>query len=313
MNETKRTNGTSVTGFILLGLPNQLRIQNVLFIVFLLIYIATVTGNALIISVTRLDHHLHTPMYFFLSNLSFLDISYSSSIVPRMLINFLSSRYISYLGCTTQMYVHLSLGGTECFLLAVMAYDRYVAICNPLRYAIIMNNKACMKIAAGSWICGFLDALVHTVLALQLPYCGPNEINHFLCEVPAVLNLACTDISINKIVIFACAIVVVLFPFLLILFSYIHILSTVLRIRSAEGRYKAFSTCASHLMVVTLFYGAVIFMYMKPKSEHSQEQDKMATLFYSVVTPMLNPMIYSLRNQEVKGALRKVVKRKIFC
>ncbi|XP_029464023.1 olfactory receptor 2D3-like [Rhinatrema bivittatum] len=303
-------NKTSITEFILLGLPNQLEMQILLFVIFCIIYTITLLGNSLIIMIIRVDPRLHTPMYFFLSNLSFLDICYSSSIVPKMLNNFLSNeRTISFPSCITQMYIANSLGGTECFLLAIMSFDRYVAICNPLRYTVIMNKKVCIQVAAGSWICGFLDSFVHTIFVLKLPFRGPNVINHFLCEVPAVLNLACADISMNKIVIFACAIVVVLIPFLLILISYVHIISTVLKIRSAEGRHKAFSTCASHLIVVTFSYGTIIFMYMRPRSSHSQDQDKMATLFYSVITPLLNPMIYSLRNQEVKGALRKAAER----
>nr|XP_033791214.1 olfactory receptor 2A1/2A42-like isoform X2 [Geotrypetes seraphini] len=306
----KGRNETSVTEFSLIGLPNQQKMPVLLFVLFFIIYTSTLLGNSLIIMIIRVDPRLHTPMYFFLSNLSFLDMCYSTSIVPKMLANFLSEeRTISFPECITQMYIANSLGGTECFLLAIMSFDRYVAICNPLRYTIIMNKKVCIEIAAGSWICGFLDSLVHTIFLLQLPFCGPNIINHFLCEVPAVLNLACADTFINKIVIFACAIVVVLIPFLLILISYVHIISTVLKIRSAEGRHKAFSTCASHLVVVTFSYGTIIFMYMRPRSSHSQDQDKMATLIYSVITPFLNPMIYSLRNQEVKGALRKAAGR----
>ncbi|XP_029430364.1 olfactory receptor 2G3-like [Rhinatrema bivittatum] len=306
-----RKNVTSVTEFILLGLSTQLKTQTALFGVFLICYLITLLGNFLIVLLSKVDPRLDTPMYFFLSNLSFLDICYTSSIIPKMLVNFLAKRKsISFPGCAAQMFIHLALGGTECYLLMVMAYDRYVAICSPLHYTNIMNKSVCIQLATGSWLGGILNSMVHTVLALQLPYCGPNVINHFFCEVPAVIELACKDISTNKTVIFMCAIVVVMIPFFLILITYIRILSAILKIRSAEGRKKAFSTCASHLIVVTLFYGTIIFMYMRPGSSTHSDQDKMSTLFYSVVTPMLNPIIYSLRNKDVKEALIKLMMNK---
>ncbi|XP_078540243.1 olfactory receptor 2B8-like [Lissotriton helveticus] len=305
-------NRTTVTEFILLGLSNHPKIQIVLFVLFLIVYMITLIGNTFIILLSRLDHHLQTPMYFFISNLSFLDIWYTSSIVPKMLENFLvQKKSISFNGCMAQLCIHLSLGGTECYLLLSMAYDRYVAICKPLHYTNIMDKILCIKLAACSWFGGIINSLIHTVFALQLTYCGPNEIDHFFCEVPAVLGMACTDSSTNKTVIFFCAIVVVIIPFFLILITYIRIISTILKIHSADGRQKAFSTCASHITVVSLFYGTIIFMYMRPGSSHSLHQDKMATLFYSVVTPMLNPLIYSLRNKEVKGALFRIIGRKI--
>ncbi|XP_030047913.1 olfactory receptor 2G3-like [Microcaecilia unicolor] len=305
-------NFTSVTEFILLGLTTQPKTETVLFVVFLIFYLITLLGNFLIVLLSKVDPRLGTPMYFFLSNLSFLDICYTSSISPKMLVNFLVERKsISFQGCATQMFIHLALGGTECYLLMVMAYDRYVAICSPLHYTNIMNSSLCIQLAVGSWLGGILNSAIHTVLALLLPYCGPNVINHFFCEVPAVIELACTDVSTNKTVIFVCAILVVMIPFFLILITYIRILASILKIRSAAGRQKAFSTCASHLTVVTLFYGTIIFMYMRPGSSSHSEQDKMSTLFYSVVTPMLNPIIYSLRNKDVKNALTKLTMKKV--
>ncbi|XP_053321539.1 putative olfactory receptor 2B8 [Spea bombifrons] len=304
-------NQTTVVEFILLGLSSQPKMQIGLFIVFLACYVISLIGNIIIIWISKVDTRLHTPMYFFLSNLSFLDIWYTSSIVPKMLVNFLSQKKsISFKGCITQMFIHLSLGGTECFILLVMAYDRYVAICSPLHYTNIMHPVLCIKMATGSWMGGLINSLIHTVFALHLPFCGPNVINHFFCEVPAVLELACADASPNKTVIFFCAILVVMIPFFLILITYVYIITNILKIRSSTGRKKAFSTCASHVIVVSLFYGTIIFMYMRPGQSPVLNQDKMATLFYSVVTPMLNPLIYTLRNKDVKGALKQTIKKK---
>ncbi|XP_029463997.1 olfactory receptor 2D3-like [Rhinatrema bivittatum] len=310
MNTMTGANLTSVTEFLLLGLSSDPQIQTSLFIVFLIIYITTLAGNVLIIIIVRVDSHLRTPMYFFLTNLSFLEICYSSAIVPKAMVHFLAERKtISFSECAAQMYIALSLGETECILLGVMAYDRYVAICHPLHYTVIMSKRMCFMMAGASWTGGFLMSLVDTAFTLRLPYCGPNKMNHFVCEVPVILRLACMDTQTTELIIFLVAVVVLLIPFFLILVSYLHIISTVLKIRSAEGRHKAFSTCASHIIVVTLFYGTIIFMYMRPKSSHSEEQDKIITVFYTVVTPMLNPMIYSLKNKEVKGAFRKAIGR----
>ncbi|KAM4675936.1 putative olfactory receptor 2B8 [Discoglossus pictus] len=304
-------NYSSVVEFILVGLTSQSKMQIVLFVVFLICYVISLIGNIIIILISKVDPQLHTPMYFFLRNLSFLDIWYTSSIVPKMLVNFLSvKKSISFEGCMTQLCIHLSLGGTECYILLVMAYDRYVAICSPLHYTSIMHPILCIMMAAGSWVGGLINSLIHTVLVLRLPFCGPNIINHFFCEVPAVLEMACMDASLNRTVIFFCAILVVMVPFFLILITYAYIISNILKISSSVGRKKAFSTCASHITVVTLFYGTIIFMYMRPGSSHVLNQDKMATLFYSVVTPMLNPLIYTLRNKDVKGALANIAKRK---
>ncbi|KAG8575500.1 hypothetical protein GDO81_009576 [Engystomops pustulosus] len=300
-----------VEEFILLGLTSNRDIQILLFVIFLYFYIISLVGNIIIIILSRISSRLHTPMYFFLSNLSFLDICYTSCIVPKMLIHFLAvKKTISFNGCATQMFIHLSLGSTECYLLLSMAYDRYVAICAPLHYTNIMHPILCIAMATGSWVGGTLNSIVNTVLALQLPFCGPNVLNHFFCEVPLILEMACADTSFNKTVLFFFAMFVAMVPFFLILITYCYIISSILKIRTSVGRRKAFSTCASHITVVSLFYGAAIFIYMRPGSTHGVNQDKMATLFYSVITPMLNPMIYTLRNKDVIGALVDLVQKK---
>ncbi|XP_053319740.1 olfactory receptor 2G3-like [Spea bombifrons] len=304
-------NQTFVVEFILLGLSTQPKTQIVLFMVFLTCYVISLIGNTIIIWISKVNPRLHTPMYFFLNNLSLLDIWYTTNIVPKMLVNLLSQKKtISFKGCIIQMFIQLSLGGTECYILLVMAYDRYVAICSPLHYTSIMHPILCIKMATGSWMGGLINSLIHTVFALHLPFCGPNVINHFFCEVPAVLDLACADASLNKTVIFFCAILVVMAPFFLILITYVYIIANILKIRSSMGRKKAFSTCASHVIVVCLFYGTIIFMYMRPGQSHVLNQDKMAPLFYSIITPMLNPLIYTLRNKDVKGALTETLKKK---
>ncbi|XP_078496141.1 olfactory receptor 2K2-like [Lissotriton helveticus] len=308
----KGANRSLGTDFILKGLSEDPKMNLILFFVFLSIYMTTLIGNSILIMVSKVDSRLHTPMYFLLSNLSFLDICYTTSIVPKMLVIFLlTHKTISYTGCAAQMYIHLSLGETECILLAVMAYDRYLAICNPLRYMTIMNRAACIRIAASTWISGFLLSIVHVASTLHLPLCG-NEINHFLCEVPAVLQLSCIDTFINEVVIFVVGVLILLIPVFLIGVIYLRILVTILRIKSTEGRSKAFSTCASHLTVITIFYGTAIFMYMRPRSSHSPNFDKMVSVFYLIVTPMLNPMIYSLRNKDVKGAVQKSIGKCVY-
>ncbi|KAB0353920.1 hypothetical protein FD755_023381 [Muntiacus reevesi] len=275
----------------------------------LLMYLVILLGNSTLIILTLLDSHLHTPMYFFLGNLSFLDIWYTSSFIPSMLIHFLSEKKtISFTRCVVQMSVSYTMGLTECVLLAVMAYDCYIAICNPLRYPIIMNKALCIQMAALSWGLGFLNTLTETILAVQLPFCGRNVINHFVCEILAFVKLACTDIYLNEITIMLVNVIFLFVPLLLIYISYIFIRSTVLRINSAEGRKKVFSTCSAHIMVVIVFYGTILFMYMKPKSKDAAF-DKLTALFYGVVTPMLNPIIYSLRNKEVHGAMRNYTAR----
>ncbi|XP_077118835.1 olfactory receptor 2G3-like [Ranitomeya variabilis] len=304
-------NSTTVDEFILLGLSNTQDMQILLFIVFLLCYIISLAGNMVIIGISTINPRLRTPMYFFLGNLSFLDIWYTSSIIPKMLKNFLSvKKTISFIACFTQMFIHLSLGGAECYLLLAMAYDRYVAICSPLHYTNIMHPALCIRMAILSWGGGIANSIFQTAFTLQLPFCGPNVVNHFICEEPILLELACRDTSLNKTIIFICALVIAVLPFFLILVTYIYIISSVMKISTSKGRRKAFSTCASHVVVVTLFYGTIFSMYLKPGTIHVANQDKMATLFYSVITPMLNPLIYTLRNKDVKEALKEAAKKK---
>ncbi|NXF99110.1 O10C1 protein, partial [Sakesphorus luctuosus] len=300
-------NWTSVTVFFIVGFSHQKDMKVIFFLLFLFIYIITVLGNLIILFVISMDPVLHTPMYFFLGNLSFLEICYTSVTLPRMLVSLLSGdTSISFAGCAAQMYFFLFFGATECYLLVAMAYDRYRAICNPLHYMDIMNKKTCIHLAASSWICGHLLALGHTTFVFSLPFCGSNTINHFFCEIQPVLMLVCGDTYWNEIQIILGGVFVILMPFVLILVSYGLIISSILKIKSVKGRYKAFSTCFSHITVVTLFYGPCVFTYICPKSSYSLGVDKVLALFYSVVTPILNPVIYSLRNREVKGALFKM-------
>ncbi|NXF75777.1 O10C1 protein, partial [Sclerurus mexicanus] len=300
-------NQTSVIMFVFVGFSHQKDMKVIFFFLFLSVYIITVLGNLIILLVISMDPVLHTPMYFFLRNLSFLEICYTSVTLPRMLVNLLSGDMsISFAGCAAQMYFFVFFGATECYLLVAMAYDRYRAICSPLHYMDIMNKKVCMQLAASSWICGSLVALGHTISVFSLPFCGSNTINHFFCEIQPVLMLVCGDTYWNEIHIILGGVFVILMPFVLILVSYGLIISSILKIKSAKGRYKAFSTCFSHITVVTLFYGTGVYTYIRPKSSYSLDVDKVLALFYSVVTPILNPIIYSLRNREVKGALFKM-------
>ncbi|CAI9171289.1 unnamed protein product [Rangifer tarandus platyrhynchus] len=307
----ERTNWTDIE-FTLQGLSGYPRTEKFLFMMFLVMYMVILLGNSTLIILTFLDPRLHTPMYFFLSNLSFLDILYTSSFIPSTMIHFLSEeKNISFTRCVVQMSVSFTMASTECVLLAVMAYDRYVAICIPLRYPIIMNKALCIQMAALSWGLGFLNSLTQTILAVRLPFCGKNVINHFVCEILAFLKLACTDISLNEITLMLGNVIFLFVPLLLISISYIFILSTVLRINSAGGRKKAFSTCSAHITVVTMFYGSILFMYIKPKSKDTAS-DKLIALCYGVVTPMLNPIIYSLRNTEVHDAVKKLTARQFW-
>ncbi|XP_075466115.1 olfactory receptor 8H1-like [Ascaphus truei] len=299
-------NKTNVDVFILVGFSNDPKVKMGLFMLFSLIYTIALTGNFLLIVLTRIVRELHTPMYMFICNLSLLDITFTSVTVPKMLIGFwLECNYISYNGCFTQLYFFHFLGSSECFLLSIMGYDRYVAICHPLRYPQIMDKKATIRLASGCWITGFFYSLVHTIFTSSLSFCSSREVNHFFCDMPPLLKLSCTDISKNMIIIFALGGLAAGASFLLTLISYMYIIATILQIHSAKGRHKAFSTCASHLIVVSLFFGTILFMYLRPQSSYSLEHDKMLGVFYNVITPMLNPLIYSLRNKEVKNALRK--------
>ncbi|XP_003420612.1 olfactory receptor 2A1/2A42-like [Loxodonta africana] len=297
-------NQTSVTEFILLGFCLGPRMQLLLFRIFSLFYTFTLLGNGTILGLIFLDPRLHTPMYFFLSHLAVVDIAYTCNTVPQMLVNLLSpTTPISFAGCITQTFFFLTFALTECLLLVVMSYDRYVAICHPLRYSAIMSWKLCITLAVTSWSCGSFLAVVHVSLILRLPFCGPHEINHFFCEILSVLKLACADTWLNQVVIFVASIFTLVGPLCLVLVSYTCILFAILKIQSRKGRRKAFSTCSSHLFVVGLFFGSAIVMYMAPKSRHPEEQQKVLFLFYSIFNPMLNPLIYSLRNAEMKSAL----------
>ena len=301
-------NQTSVTEFILLGFPLNTSMQMLLFGLFSLFYVLTLLGNGVILGLISLDCRLHTPMYFFLSHLAIVDMAYACSTVPQMLVNLLSpAKPISFAGCITQTFLFLSFAHTECLLLVVMSYDRYVAICYPLRYSVIMSWRVCITLAVTSWVFGVLLALVHLVLLLPLPFCGPYQINHFFCEIIAVLKLACADTHINETMVLAGAVSVLVGPFSSIVVSYIHILCAILKIRSGEGRQKAFSTCSSHLCVFGLFYGTAIIMYVGPRYGDSKDGKKYLLLFHSLFNPMLNPLIYSLRNKEVKAALKRML------
>ncbi|XP_032648569.1 olfactory receptor 5V1-like [Chelonoidis abingdonii] len=301
-------NQTTVTEFILLGLSSDPQMQIFLFLLFSLIYLISLGGNIVIMVVIRADSHLHTPMYFFLFHLSFVDICYSSVTMPKMLINFLAEhKTISVNGCLVQMFLFILSAGAEIFILSAMAYDRYAAICDPLHYVQTMSKGICIQLVSGAWTMGFFYALLNTLFALKLHFCGLNQINHFSCELPPLLQLSCTETFTNQVVLLTSAVVLGLSSFLLTLISYIHIISTILRIRSAEGRHKAFSTCSSHLIVVGLLYVTGFLQYTKPSSVSSVVLDEIFSIQYSILTPMLNPIVYSLKNKEVKTALRNIL------
>ncbi|XP_034646183.1 olfactory receptor 1009-like isoform X1 [Trachemys scripta elegans] len=303
-------NQTTLTEFILLGLSSDPQLQIFLFLVFLVIYLITVAGNIVIMVVIRADSHLHTPMYFFLFHLSFVDICYSSVTVPNMLKNFLAAhKTISVNGCIAQMFFILLSGGAEILILSAMAYDRYAAICDPLRYMERMSKGICVQLVSGAWAISLVHALLNTVFTFKLHFCGPNQISHFSCELPPLLQLSCTDTLTNRVVLFTSVVIFASSSFLLTLISYIHIISTILRIRCAEGRRKAFSTCSSHLIVVGLFYLTGFLQYTKPSSVSSVVLDEIFSIEYCILTPMLNPMIYSLKNKEVKTAVGKMLRK----
>ncbi|KFV54108.1 Olfactory receptor 1020, partial [Tyto alba] len=298
-------NHSSVTEFVLLGFTN---LQELLFVTFLLIYITTLVGNLGMIVLIKTSSQLHVPMYFFLSHLSFLDICYSSSITPKLLSGLLEERnIISFNGCITQFFFFAVFGTTEAILLAVMAYDRYMAICEPLHYLAAMSHGASVQLVVGSYSAGTLNALVHTSALLRLSFCGPNLVNHFYCEIPPLLMLSCSDTWLNKMVMATCIGFIITTSVLAIVVSYTCILLTTWSISSVESRHKAFSTCTSHLMAVALFYGSAAFLYFHSFSRHAEDQRKTASVFYTMVTPMLNPFIYSLRNKEVRSTLRRAM------
>ncbi|XP_047625247.1 olfactory receptor 1J4-like [Phacochoerus africanus] len=301
----RRENQSSVSEFLLLGLPIQPEQQGIFFALFLGMYLTTVLGNLLIILLIRLDSHLQTPMYFFLSHLALTDVSFSSVTLPKMLTNMQTQNIsISYPGCISQVYFYLLFGCVDNLLLMVMAYDRYVAICHPLHYTTIMREGLCALLVAGSWIVSCASALLHTLLLAQVSFCADNIIPHFFCSLPNLLKLSCSDTSLNELVIFTVGAAVVVFPLSGILVSYGHIGVSILRVPSTKGICKALSTCGSHLSVVSLFYGTIMALYLSSSSGQSHDKDIIASLMYTVVTPMLNPFIYSLRNRDMALALR---------
>ncbi|XP_019471591.1 olfactory receptor 1019-like [Meleagris gallopavo] len=304
-------NHSGVIEFVLLGFTTM---QELLFVVFFLIYITTLVGNLGMIVLIRTDPHLHAPMYFFLSHLSFLDVCYSTSITPKLLLGLLTEqKVISFHGCLTQLFFYLVFITTEAFFLAIMAYDRCMAIRWPLHYLVVMSRRVCMQLVVGSYVAGSLNALVHTTALLQLSFCGPNVLKHFYCEIPPLLQLSCSDTWLNQVLMLSCAGFIIASLVLAILVSYTFLLLTVCTIHSVEGRHKAFFTCTSHLTAVTLFCGSAAFLYLHPLSSRAEEERKTASIFYTVVTPMLNPFIYSLRNTEVRSALSRAVRKVPSC
>ncbi|XP_007956224.2 olfactory receptor 2T33-like, partial [Orycteropus afer afer] len=302
----ENTNDTTDVNFILLGLFNHTQIHLFLFAMVLMIFIVSLTSNSLIIIFIYMEPRLHTPMYFLLSQLSLMDMMLVSTIVPKMAANYLTdTRTISPTGCGSQIFFSVTLGGSECFLLAAMSYDRYVAICHPLRYPILMNQRLCLLMTAGSWLLGVLDGLMQAGATLSFPYCHSRKINHFFCEAPSLVRLACADTKIFEFFMYICCILMLLIPLALILVSYSLILTTVLHMQSVAARKKAFTTCSSHLAVVGIFFGTTTFLYMRPKSYHSMKHDKVVSGFYTILTPVLNPLIYTVRNKEVKGVLSR--------
>ncbi|XP_066428668.1 olfactory receptor 8U3-like [Eleutherodactylus coqui] len=304
-------NQTLQSRFFLLGLSTVPQLQILGFLVFLVIYLIALLGNGLLLITVRISPTLHTPMYFFLSNLSFIDICFSSTIVPVILINTVSAdKSISRGGCISQMFFALTVGAAECMLFAVMAYDRFVAICKPLHYNSIMNMRFCIILALTPWIIAFLNSSIQVPITWRLPFCRSHHVNHLFCEVPAFLRLSCRDPWLNVVAMYVAAGTMTLCSFLLILISYIYIISTILKIRSSQGRHAVFSTCTSHITVVTLYYGAIMFNYLQPPSSHSLEIDNIVSVLYTVVTPMLNPIIYSIRNKDVKNCIIGNIKPK---
>ncbi|XP_012876810.1 PREDICTED: olfactory receptor 1L6-like [Dipodomys ordii] len=305
-----RENQSHVTEFLLLGLTTDPKQQIWLFAGFLAMYLVNVVGNSVIIAAIWREVHLHTPMYFFLSSLSLVDICFTTVIVPQMLVNLLTqNKAILFAQCLTQMYFFVAFGITDSFLLAAMAIDRYMAICDPLHYTTTMSPRRCLLLVTASWVVSHLHSLTHTILMSRLSFCGPNSIHHFFCDVQPLLTLSCSDTSINELVAFTEGSFVIMSPFIFIIVSYVYIARAVLRVPSGGGRYKVFSTCGSHLTVVALFYGTIISVYIRPSSTYSVTKDRVVTVIYTVVTPMLNPFIYSLRNKDMKQALRKLVRR----
>ncbi|XP_008834031.2 olfactory receptor 10AG1-like [Nannospalax galili] len=306
----REINLTVPVEFVLLGFSDIPKLHWYLFGIFLFVYVIILLGNGIIILITRVEPTLQTPMYFFISNFSFLEICYVTVTLPRMLMDLCTLKgNISFHACAIQMCFFLILGATECFFLAVMAYDRYVAICNPLYYHLIMSHKVCNQLVFGSWVTGIPIQVGQTYQILSLPFCKSKQLNHFFCDIPPLLKLACGDIFVNEMIVYIFAVLIVTVPFMLILVSYSKIISTILKLSSNTGRKKAFSTCSSHIIVVVLFYGSASITYLKPKSDVYEGTDKLLSLFYTILTPVFNPLIYSLRNKDVTGALKKFFPR----
>ncbi|XP_004411357.1 PREDICTED: olfactory receptor 2H2-like [Odobenus rosmarus divergens] len=299
----------SHSDFILLGFSEKPYLEKILFWVVLIFYYLTIAGNIVIILVSSKDPKLHIPMYFFLCKLSLLDLCFTSSCVPQMLVNFWGPKTISYIGCAIQLYVFLWLGATECVLLVVLAVDHYVAVCHPLQYTVIMDPKLCLQLAILAWGAGLVQSLVQSPATLQLPFCSHRRVDDIVCEVPALIQTSSADTTYNEIQMSIPSIILLVVPLVIILSSYVAVAKALLRIKSAAEQKKAFSTCISHLLVVSLFYGMVTAVYLQPKNRYSQEQGKFFTLFYTVATPSLNLLIYTLRNKEVKGALIRLGRR----
>ncbi|KAM5298393.1 olfactory receptor 2W1-like [Ctenodactylus gundi] len=300
-----QSNCTSLDVFILLGFSDHPKLEMILSGIVTVFYFITLMGNTAIILASLLDSRLHIPMYFFLRNLSFLDLCFTTSIVPQMLVNLWGPRKtISYVGCVLQLYIYMWLGSVECLLLAVMSYDRCTAVCRPLHYLVIMSPQLCFRMMAMIWSISLANSVVLCTLTLSLPRCGNNLLDHFLCELPAMVKIACVDTTAVEMSVFALGIVIVLTPLILILVSYGYIAKAVLRMKSKAGQRKAVNTCGSHLTVVAIFYGTIIYMYLQPGSSASKDQGKFLTLFYTIITPSLNPLIYTLRNKDMKGALK---------
>ncbi|XP_019830371.2 putative olfactory receptor 5AK3 [Bos indicus] len=306
----EQNNGTTVTEFILLGFADQHKSWHVLFTVFLVIYVVTLVGNIGMILLIKTDSSLHTPMYFFLQNLAFVDLCYTSAITPKMLQSFVETKQsISFIGCMVQLLVYGAFATSDCYILAAMAVDRYVAICNPLLYGTVMSQRVCSQLLTGSYFMGFLNASVNTSFAFSLNFCKSNKISHFFCDAPPILALSCSSIYLNIMLLTVFVGFNLTFTVSVVIFSYIFILIAILKISSAAGRKKAFSTCVSHLTAVSIFYGTLSYMYLHHRTIESQEQEKMASVFYGIIIPMLNPLIYSLRNQDVREALKGVGKK----
>ncbi|XP_062972940.1 olfactory receptor 5AP2-like [Elgaria multicarinata webbii] len=308
-----KQNYSTVNEFILVGFMDHPELQVPLFILFLVIYITTLVGNIGIILLTLVDAQLHTPMYFFLRNLSVIDIGYSTAIAPMLLTTFVAENAsISFTGCTVQFFFFCLFVTTEGCLLAVMAYDRYTAICNPLLYFAVMSNKLCIILVVVAYACGFASSTVHTIFIFSLSFCSSNVINHFFCDVPPMLKLSCSDTHVTHTVHFILSTAIALTTFLIILVSYVAIGFAILQIHSVQGRFKAFSTCASHLTAVTIFFGTIIFMYIRPSSSSPMQQDKIVSVFYTLLISFLNPLIYSLRNKDVKNAVSRMLDKMMF-